>query len=964
MMPNLHLVLLGHPEILLNSKPLQINSNKARALLFYLAVTRQTHSRQALAGLLWGDMTEERARDNLRVELTKLRPISSTHLIPGRHSMAFNRESNHVLDTAVFETNLLRPSPTIEQLQTAVSLYRGNFLEDFFVRDAPLFEEWLRPQQERYRKLALDALYRLYTHFTEQRHYSKAIEYTRHVLQLEPWLEEAHRQLMLLLALTGQRSSALAQFEICRSVLEEELAADPSEATVLLYEQILDETITPDSASVSALAIAPAEKPTPLLPPFQAPALIAHFVGREKELETIQTQLTRPVSPTIYALVGMGGAGKTAVSIHTAHALHTHFMDGVLWANATTSEPMTILEGWAQAYGHDFSRLPDVESRAAAFRSLLANKKVLFVLDGVVSLARVRPLLPNNPGCAVLITTRDQDLARALNATVLPITELPLENGRSLLVHILGQDRVTAEPQAADEICTILSNLPLALEITAQRLASRPRRRLSDMAERLQNETDRLSELSISDRQVRASFEVSWEALDHHEKQAFNLLGVFEGRPFTAEALAYIAQLDRYTAEDRLFALAALSLVAENGQSHYRQHPLLADFAREKLGDAPEKYGRFAAYYLSFAQQHQRQYDTLRPEWGNLMAGMQKAYQHQLWHSVMAYAATLTEPWFRRGRYTQARRGYQWAVNAAQTEQNLAAQAQYLHQWGLACLEQRDFTQAIHYLTQSIQIFQTVNDLAGIAQSQCDLARIALEQTNYDQAQTLLIDSRDIREELNDSIGIAETLHVEARVCYFRGDHHGAAHLAKQALNLLTHPIHEAKTIRTLNLLASISIMQGDLETAESYAQNALQLSERLQDKGDQAMILNVLADVNRRQGQLDRAKTHAEKGLELLKTVGDLGSQAGVLYQLTLIHLGQNQSQTALEFGLQSLELCQLSQSHLQKMWSLIYVGDCYKNLGQEAQALETWQEAWHLAHTLQHPTAIQRLKDRLGDL
>ncbi|MCP4428567.1 MAG: hypothetical protein GY803_29125, partial [Chloroflexi bacterium] len=274
-MSQLELVMLGRPQIRIDGEPVAgLVSRKARALLFYLAVTGQSHSREALAGLLWGDVPETKARTNLRVALVRLRAQLADYLIIHRRTLAFNRDSDHWLDITAFEACL--QSPTAAQLLTAADLYRGPFLDDFHLQGALLFEEWIRPYRERLRQMAMDALYRLAVHQTEQRDYAAGIQATNQLLTLEPWMEEAHRQMMLLLAISGQRSAALAQYENCRALLDEELGVEPAAATTELYEKILAGDVEEDLATT---AVSPAPPPIPWTPPFQAPAPIRHFVG-------------------------------------------------------------------------------------------------------------------------------------------------------------------------------------------------------------------------------------------------------------------------------------------------------------------------------------------------------------------------------------------------------------------------------------------------------------------------------------------------------------------------------------------------------------------------------------------------------------------------------------------------------------------------------------------------------------
>lgn len=667
-------------------------------------------------------------------------------------------------------------------------------------------------------------------------------------------------------------------------------------------------------------------------------------------------------SPPIQALVGMGGIGKSTLAVELAHIVRQSFADGVLWAQAATAEPMAILESWAQAYGYNFSRIGDVASMIAAFQELLAGKRVLMVLDDVKSLARIRPLLPQSRQNRVLITTRNQDLARALQAQTWPLRELSPENGRLLLSSILGETRTGAEPAASAEICELLENHPLAVEITAQRLKSRPRRRLADMAQRLRDEKQRLSLLALTDRQVRASFTVSWQALDAAHRRIFALLGLFNGRSFSAAAIAHIAELDQYTAEDRLFALAALSLLREETPARYRQHPLLADFAREKLGeDVGEEYGRFAAYYRHFAQQYPNDFDTLRPEWDNLMAAMETAYDNQLWQTVIDLTNALHTAWFSRARYTQARTAYGWAIKAAQTITDHQSHSHFLLHHGRACLEQRDYESAENYFQKSLKLYRQLGNQAGIARNEMELARIDLELSQFEPAQKHIKKSLEIWQQLADKKGTAEAIYVEARIYYFLGDYEKTKQLAEQATQLQESLQDWEGQIPTLNLLATTALELGSPADAEQLAQKALQLSVEMQDKNEEAMTLDILANVYRRKGELETAKGYAERSLELLATMGDLGSQAMVYYQLSLINNSQGQLDAALELGRRSLELCRISQFSLLTVYVLNHLGDYLLRLKNRAEAREKWQEALAIAQSINNPTAITETKRRL---
>jgi DNA-binding SARP family transcriptional activator/predicted negative regulator of RcsB-dependent stress response len=963
----LEITLLGRPQLNLNGHPVPaINANKALALLYYLAATGHTHSRQSLAGLLWSDLPEEAARRNLRVELNRLRNVIAPYLVGSRETLAFNRDLPHELDLSRFERCLRQPEPTTEQLREAIALYRGEFLEDFHVRDAALFEEWQASERERLRQAVQRLTLRLIKLYSQGGEYDLAIPYAHALLAREPWLEEGHQQLMLLYARTGQRGNALAQYELCAQALDDEFGVPPSDETNELYDQILSGEIGPDVEQTAAHAaiVAP---PRPVAPPFQAPAPVLHFVGREQQLEMLSAAMLGAADqPMIFALIGMGGVGKSTLAIHLAHALRAHFPDGVLWAHVANSDPLDVLNNWARALGYDFSGLHDVENRAAALRGVLADRRILLVMDDVRSVARTRPLLVGGPHAVTLLTTRDLDVAIALGARPSRLDELTAEAGIRLLARILGEERVAAEPEAAHNICTLLQHLPLAVEITAQRLVSRPRRRLADMAERLRTVNERL-DLSISDRAVRTSFEVSWEALDTNLRRVFALLGVFEGRAFEVSALAHIAGLDRYTAEDRLFALTALSLVSEEAENRYRQHPLLADFACEQIGENTLPFVDMALYYLQFAEQNRTNYPALRPEWENLMAGVQTAHRLGQWPLVLNFAEVLTQAWFVRARYTQARQGYALAQVAAESLGDRQALATVLLRWGQACVEQDDYEEAKELVTASLQWYQQIEHEAGIADAEYMLGRIAVEQGEYHQAERHLLTSRQIREQLGDTTGIAATLYQEALLSYRRTLYDRAKELCEQALAMQHRAGDEAGTLPTLRLLVDVALEQQAYAAANAYCQQALTLCERLQDRGELAATYYSAAVVARFQQQLEQAQRYAEQAMELCRWMGNRNFLALTLYELSRIKTSLGELDQAVQIGLESLQLTRELGHEFSLVYSLRHLGDLYRALGQHDEAHALWQEALSLTEGQDHPLAAElrlRLNEFSGDV
>ncbi len=316
----LKLAFLGRMRLNLDDAPLtELVSGKAQALLCYLAVNGRSHSRLSLSNLLWDGMSEADARRNLRGVLLKLRQTIDPFLDITHQTVGFDKASNHWLDVTEFRQILADYQTgdwrleTGEKLQTAVSLYRGEFLQEFHIRQAPLFEEWAAQQRQELHEIAISAFQGLAEFQARHSQFEAGIDTSRQLLRLDPLHEIGHRQLMRLLAHTGQRTAALTQFETCRQILADELNVEPDVETVLLAEQIREGKI---SRSAEEQGSVPPRTPAPLhSSPFTAGPPITHpaqFYGRTRELKRIFNLLGRlPLQNA--AIIGERRSGKTSL---------------------------------------------------------------------------------------------------------------------------------------------------------------------------------------------------------------------------------------------------------------------------------------------------------------------------------------------------------------------------------------------------------------------------------------------------------------------------------------------------------------------------------------------------------------------------------------------------------------------------------------------------------------------------
>jgi DNA-binding SARP family transcriptional activator len=361
-MPELKLRLLGGVQFFKDEVPIiGFASAKAQALLCYLAVTERAHTRETLATLFWGDLPEESAKNNLRRTLSNLTKLLGEHLTVTRQTIAFNRESAYALDVVVFQSEMatlhaqLNEKEHIQTLQRALALYQGDFLAGFHVSDALAFEEWQSLERERLRQMALRGFHSLAAYFGTRGQFAQAIEYTTKLLQIEPWREEAHRQLIELYMHSGQRSAALAQYETCQKLLREHMGVAPSAEISALYEQL---------------------KATPPTPPHNLPIATSSFVGRAEELAEVKRLLTMT---RLLTLTGPGGAGKTRLALQVAGELLSFYVHGVWFIDLSrVASPALVDQTVAVALG---VRESPKKILLEALTDELRHKRLLLVLD-------------------------------------------------------------------------------------------------------------------------------------------------------------------------------------------------------------------------------------------------------------------------------------------------------------------------------------------------------------------------------------------------------------------------------------------------------------------------------------------------------------------------------------------------------------------------------------------------------
>ncbi|MBK8051681.1 MAG: hypothetical protein IPK16_34095 [Anaerolineales bacterium] len=713
----------------------------------------------------------------------------------------------------------------------------------------------------------------------ENRRHDLGIAACTRLLALEPEREEVHRLLMRLLAQDGQRTAALKQYDLCTGALLDELGVPPSAETNALYDQILAGELA--GAPLASLQV---ERK---LPPFQAPAPPAHFVGRDAALARLASWLTQTDASSVVAIVVMGGIGKTGLAAQLAERLRPQFADGVLWARVSTGDPLDILQSWAQAYDKDVSKIGNAEARAAAVRAILAEKQTLIVLDDVAPGSPVDLLLPGVTTCPVLITTRDRAEVAARTTFALELGELTVDEGIELLRVYLGAGAVDAEDGAAHLLYTVLGGLPLAMEIAAQRVFASPRRSLGRMVRSLEGAGERLAH-GISNRSVRTSFDASWSMLTPELQQVFACTGLFGGRSFSQFALAATAELPAGSALDALDQLVMLSMLKLDAGDRYVQHRLLADFAGEQLAARPDARAvriRYATYYSSLARSAAGDYSQLDEEWDNLLAAVEQAQVAQAWSLTVAVVDALAAPWFARGRLHQARRGFQFGVEAATALHDEPARARFAFFLGKTLLRQDEYAEARQMLGLAQAWFETIQDERRLADVYVDMADVNLEEEKLAEAATALAAAHSIYLALHQPVGVAVVLNRQAMLAYYAGDDATAVELCQTGLAQLPPGDGPLIRSRTLRLLAEIAISQRQLARAAVYFEQAQDANRLLNDQTEHAAILYAKAKLDHHLGYDRDALGVAELSAQIYAAMGDRKAVAMVQILISMLH-------------------------------------------------------------------------------
>jgi DNA-binding SARP family transcriptional activator len=838
-------------------------------------------------------------------------------------------EFNELMQRAGRERDSFEHELSISTLRRALELW-GGYTEALVDLDAP----WLRRQAAALGDRRLDALEQLGALHLAAGRAAEAAELLGDVVRQHPEHERMAVTLVDALASSGRQAQAA------------QAAALAATALVRLGQRPGPEL---RRAQTEALAERNPEAPARRTGQrFQLPADTGAFTGRRDEIAQLiefagNDEDDRASGRVLIAAIdGMGGIGKSALAVHLAHRLADRYPDGQLFADLHAYTPghrpreaHEILETFLRALGAAPDEIPaDQDARSAMLRGRLAGTRTLILLDNARDEAQIRPLLPGDDGCLVLVTSRRR-LKGIDEAMSLSLALLPDADAAALFRAVAGSGRVEPSSPALVDVVELCARLPLALRIAAAILRHRPTWSVERLAARLRDRSDRVEALSDGERDLSVIFDLSYKALPADARTLYRRLGVHPGLDLDVSAAAALAQSDPVDVVTLLEILVDHNLLDEPAPGRYRTHDLIRIHAHSRA-DADESAELSAAaehavldYYLGTARAADRYLarrtlpvettvsppvhgpvfatreeaaDWVRSEFANLAACVDFAVEHDQAEFVVAMSAALHGYLYTHGPWSYALELHTRAVEAATSIGDAPGRAAALHCMGRVRRQTGDFQGAVTALHDASHLYNALGIVHGQAHTRDALGRIGWLTGEYPRALADFEQALPLYRSAGDPLGEAGALNGMGRVRRLTGDAPEAVRLHRQALALCRDagdPISEATALTDLaGGLADVGDRNGALDALEE----SLSLYRATGHVLGEANALYEVGRIERRDGSDQDAEVCLEGALELYGLLGHVWGQAGVMVELARIRLSGGDASGALQASVRAL--------------------------------------------------------------
>ena len=920
--------LLGPVEVWRGPERLTISSLHQRSVLATLALSPgRVVSVSALVDAVWKEQSPPSARRQVIKLVSRLRGTLGDAITTRSSDYVLNAEPDQV-DVGVFDSSVAGarqlsvtdPAGAGAAVRKALRLWRGPALSGV---TPGLATQATRLEESRLTALEDSVDWEL----AAGGHAALVAELTVLVTE-HPLRERLVGQLMLALHRSGRTTEALEVYRRTHERLAEDLALAPGAQLQQLHVAILRNDATP-------VALIPPPAPGPrsvtrssVAVPRQLPCAVPGFTGRASQLKELTGLLDRNDTVVISAINGTAGVGKTALAVHWSHQIADRFPDGQLYVNLRGFDPSgqpvpaaDAIRGFLDALGVPAERIPaGLAEQSALYRSHLAGRRVLVVLDNARDTGQVRPLLPGSARCLTVITSRDHlgGLIVSEGARPIPLDLMTAAEAYDLLASRLGLERLAAEPQAVGDLIELCVRLPLALSIVAARATLTPALSLTELARQLRDVRDRLHALDVGDTSVDLSAVFSWSyrTLSAAAARMFRLLSLHPGPDISVTAAASLTGTERDQARTALAELTRARLLTEPSTGRFTYHDLLRAYsAGQAHQDETEQscqaaQHRLLDHYLHTAHAAMLQLNPpnnrlslVEPLPGVLVEDL--ADDERAWQ------------WF-----TAERLVFPAAVDRA------ADTGFDTHAWQLAwsvasfCIRAGHWTQMVGTQFVAIAAAERAGEPHGQAWSLQELGRAYIRLGRYPEARTSLLRALELDER--------------------RGD------LTSQA--------------RSYNNLGIVSYAQGAHPEALEHGRAAYALFHAAGHRAGQAEALNAIGWMQTQLGQHADALRYCAQALELHRAVGSRHGEADTWDSLGYAHHNLGQHWQAAACYHKALDLYEKLGSRHPQADTLIRVGDTYRDAGDRHAAHNSWQRALPILDDLHHPDA-DLLRARLAE-
>jgi DNA-binding SARP family transcriptional activator/tetratricopeptide (TPR) repeat protein len=902
--------LLGPVDALIDGKQVDLGRRQERRLLGLLLLeTGRVVGIDRLVSLLWEGEAPSGARATVHTYVARLRGRLSPHgvrlITRGEGYLA--DVPDQAVDAHRFATLVAEAEQTAnavlraERFGAALALWRGPLMAD-------VASDSLRERiGARLNELRLHAVERRAEADLVAGRHGQVVTDLAGIVEQNPTRERLVELLMTALYRGGRQADALTAYQNTRRVLGAELGIDTGPELRRLHESILRGEFETSHSEA-----------TPVAPPAQLPLDVHGFTGRSAELDHLDALLTasddQPTAVVISAVSGTAGVGKTALAVHWAHRVRDRFPGGQLYVNLRgfdpVGSPMTPAEairGFLDAFHVPTHRMPvSLDAQAALYRSMVANRRVLVVLDNARDADQVRPLLPGSPGCVVLVTSRDQlaGLVAAEGARPLTVDLLATAEARELLSRRIGPEVLTADRAVVDEIITRCARLPLALAIMGARAATRGSVPLEDIVSELRSAGGGLDVFAGNDAvtDVRAVFACSYRTLSAEAARLFRLLGLYAGPDIGAAACASLAGRPPEQVRALLAELTRANLLVEQASGRFVLHDLLHAYANELTAalDPPTErrtaVHRLLDHYLhtSFWADHlinpiREQISLAPPCTGVTPESLSDTEQALVWFAaerpaLMAVIEQAVQGGFDehawqlpRGLATYLDRHGPWHEKAANAMVALAAAgrlgnrlevAEAYLDLGRSYVRLERFDDAVAAIERALGVFTELEDLSGQARAHRSVASAYERQGRDSEALHHTRCAYDLHVKRANEQGQAIALNAMGWYYARLGEYRHALRQCGRALVLLRRLGHRQAEAATWDSLGYAHHSLGGYGKAIACYRRAIELYQGVDDPDGMAETLRHIGDTYHASGDFEQARHAWQSALQILESV------------------------------------------------------------------------------------------------